>query len=103
MLENDVTETQITEPAVTYTFSRDSEEDVMTATAENMGEIREGMSSAMVYALLGSVREYDYNEDTYTWFTPDGVWWELTVQWETVRHPESGITRRYVASFTIVK
>lgn len=103
VLENDVTETQITEPAVTYTFSRDSEEDVMIASVENVEEIREGMSSAVVYALLGTTEQYNYMEDTHTWITPIGVWWELTVQWETIRHPESGITRRYVASFTLGK
>lgn len=103
VLENDVTETQITEPAVTYTFSRDSEEDVMIASVENVEEIREGMSAAVVYALLGTTEQYNYMEDTHTWITPIGVWWELTVQWETIRHPESGITRRYVASFTLGK
>ncbi len=103
VLENDTTEMQRSEPAVTYTFSRNSEEDVMIASEENVGEIREGMSVAMVCALLGTTDQYNYMEDTHTWLTPIGVWWELTVKWETVRHPESDIARNYVASVTIVK
>ena len=75
----------------------------MIASVENVEEIREGMSSAVVYALLGTPEQDNYMEDTHTWITPIGIWWELTVQWETIRHPESGITRRYVASFTLGK
>jgi outer membrane protein assembly factor BamE (lipoprotein component of BamABCDE complex) len=89
---------------VTHTFYRDTFEDVSAPTAANMLEITEGMSVATVVALLGQPN-YDtipstVGEPVY-WVTPEGDWWDITVIFETVTHPDTGLKRAYVKSVSV--
>ncbi len=103
LAEGDVTDPLQTERVVTYTFYRDSMEDVSTPTQENMEAVTEGMSAAIVVALLGQANgEKPYIGSPPIWVTTEDVWWELEVEFETVTHPETNTERAYVKSVTLI-
>lgn len=105
LAEPDVSDPVRGDRVVTYTFYRDSMEDISTPTPENMEAITEGMSMAAVAALLGQPNISDglINSPIKEWITPEGTWWEIKVEFETVTHPETGKERAYVASVTLIK
>ena len=103
--EDDVTNAEQSERIVTYTYFRDSVEEVAIPTVQNVEAVTEGMSIATVHALLGGEHIYQekISEKSYTWYTPDGAWWEITVTFEAVKHPETNRSRAYVSSVYIDK
>ncbi len=105
LAEPDVTDPARGDRIVTYTFYRDSMEDVSTPTPENMEAITEGMSMATVAALLGqpNIPEGSINSPIKEWITPEGTWWEIKVEFETVTHPETNSERMYVKTYTLLK
>lgn len=105
LAEGDVNHPEQDERVVTYTFYRGSMEDVSVSTAENMEAVTEGMSLSTVYALLGSEawnEDYDYPSSlTVTWGTLEGAFWEISVFFEAVEHPETNRYRAYATSVHI--
>ena len=103
--EDDVTNAEQSERIVTYTYFRDSVEEVAIPTVQNVEAVTEGMSIATVHALLGGEHIYQekISEKSYTWYTPEGAWWEITVTFEAVEYPETKRSRAYVSSVYIDK
>ena len=103
--EDDVTNAEQSERIVTYMYFRDSVEEMAIPTVQNVEAVTEGMSIATVHALLGGEHIYQekISEKSYTWYTPEGAWWEITVTFEAVKHPETNRSRAYVVSVYIDK
>lgn len=103
--EDDVTNADQSERIVTYTYFRDSVEEMAIPTVQNVEAVTEGMSIATVHALLGGEHVYQekISEKSYTWYTPEDVWWEITVTFEAVEYPETNRSRAYVVSVYIDK
>ena len=103
--EDDVMNADQSERIVTYTYFRDSVEEMAIPTVQNVEAVTEGMSIATVHALLGSEHIYKekISEKSYTWYTPDGAWWEITVTFEAVEYPETNRSRAYAVSVYIDK
>ena len=103
--EDDVTNAEQSERIVTYTYFRDSVEEMAIPTVQNVEAVTEGMSIATVHALLGGEHIYQekISEKSYTWYTPEGAWWEITVTFEAVEYPETNRSRAYVSSVYIDK
>ena len=75
------------------------------ATPQNAETVTKGMSMATVYALLGGEHIYKehISETERTWYTPEGVWWDISVTFETVEYPETNRARAYASSVHIDK
>ena len=103
--EDDVMNADQSERIVTYTYFRDSVEEMAIPTVQNVEAVTEGMSIATVHALLGGEHVYPekISEKSYTWYTPEDVWWEITVTFEAVEYPETNRARAYVSSVHINK
>ena len=103
--EDDVMNAEQSERIVTYTYFRDSVEKMAIPTVQNVEAVTEGMSIATVHALLGGEHIYPEktSEKSYTWYTPEDAWWEITVTFEAVKHPETNRSRAYVVSVYIDK
>ena len=103
--EDDVMNADQSERIVTYTYFRDSVEEMAIPTVQNVEAVTEGMSIATVHALLGSEHIYKekISEKSYTWYTPEGAWWEITVTFEAVEYPETNRSRAYAVSVYIDK
>ena len=103
--EDDVTNAEQSERIVTYTYFRDSVEEMAIPTVQNVEAVTEGMSIATVHALLGGEHIYPEktSEKSYTWYTPEDAWWEITVTFEAVEYPETNRSRAYVSSVYIDK
>ena len=103
--EDDVMNADQSERIVTYTYFRDSVEKMAIPTVQNVEAVTEGMSSATVHALLGGEHIYPEktSEKSYTWYTPEDAWWEITVTFEAVEYPETNRSRAYVSSVYIDK
>ncbi|MBP3667545.1 MAG: hypothetical protein J6K29_10925 [Clostridia bacterium] len=103
--EDDVMNAEQSERIVTYTYFRDSVEEMAIPTVQNVEAVTEGMSIATVHALLGGEHVYQekISEKSYTWYTPEDVWWEITVTFEAVEYPETNRSRAYVVSVYIDK
>jgi outer membrane protein assembly factor BamE (lipoprotein component of BamABCDE complex) len=103
--EDDVMNADQSERIVTYTYFRDSVEEMAIPTVQNVEAVTEGMSSATVHALLGGEHIYPekISEKSYTWYTPEDAWWEITVTFEAVKHSETNRSRAYVVSVYIDK
>lgn len=103
--EDDVTNADQSERIVTYTYFRDSVEEVAIPTPQNAETVTEGMSMATVYALLGNKHIYKehISETDRTWYTPKGVWWDILVTFEAVEYPETNRSRAYAVSVHIDK
>lgn len=103
--EDDVMNADQSERIVTYTYFRDSVEKMAIPTVQNVEAVTEGMSSATVHALLGGEHIYPekISEKSYTWYTPEDAWWEITVTFEAVKHSETNRSRAYVVSVYIDK
>jgi outer membrane protein assembly factor BamE (lipoprotein component of BamABCDE complex) len=103
--EDDVMNADQSERIVTYTYFRDSVEEMAIPTVQNVEAVTEGMSIATVHALLGSEHIYKekISEKSYTWYTPEGAWWEITVTFEAVKHSETNRSRAYAVSVYIDK
>ncbi|MBQ9150827.1 MAG: hypothetical protein IJX72_01150, partial [Clostridia bacterium] len=103
--EDDVLNPEQTERIVTYTYLRDSMQEMNISCAQNMETVTEGMSLATVVALLGTKYMYEGTFDISgtTWCTSTGVWWDLQVDWEIITYPETGKERAYASSVTIIK
>ena len=100
-----MTNAEQSERIVTYTYFRDSVEEMAIPTVQNVEAVTEGMSIATVHALLGGEHIYQekISEKSYTWYTPEGAWWEITVTFEAVEYPETNRSRAYVSSVYIDK
>lgn len=103
--EDDVMNAEQSERIVTYTYFRDSVEEMAIPTVQNVEAVTEGMSIATVHALLGGEHVYQekISEKSYTWYTTEDVWWEITVTFEAVEYPETNRSRAYVVSVYIDK
>jgi hypothetical protein len=103
--EDDVMNADQSERIVTYTYFRDSVEEVAIPTPQNAETVTEGMSMATVYALLGNKHIYKehISETDRTWYTPKGVWWDILVTFEAVEYPETNRSRAYAVSVYIDK
>lgn len=103
--EDDVTNADQSERIVTYTYFRDSVEEVAIPTPQNAETVTEGMSMATVYALLGNKHVYKehISETDRTWYTPEDVWWDILVTFEAVEYPETNRSRAYAVSVYIDK
>ena len=103
--EDDVMNAEQSERIVTYTYFRDSVEEMAIPTVQNVEAVTEGMSIATVHALLGGEHVYQekISEKSYTWYTPEDVWWEITVTFEAVEYPETNRSRAYAVSVYIDK
>ena len=97
--EHDPSDPKQGERYVTYTFYRDSLEKVSSPTPENMEAITEGMSTAIVLALLGNPSMT--RTDTLVWVTPEGAWWEIEIEFESVTNGNV-IDYLEVKSFTLI-
>ena len=84
---------------VTYTFFRDSLEDVSAPTFKNSQELSEGNSLPYAIAVMGT-RTCKTSGNTVTWVLADGDWWEISIEWELIEHPETGNSRTYITSIT---
>ena len=98
--EHDPSDPKQGERYVTYTFYRDSLEKVSSPTPENMEAITEGMSTAIVLALLGNPSQMT-RTDTLMWVTPEGAWWEIEIEFESVTNGNV-IDYLEVKSFTLI-
>ena len=98
--EHDPSDPKQGERYVTYTFYRDSLEKVSSPTPENMEAITEGMSTAIVLALLGNPSQMT-RTDTLVWVTPEGAWWEIEIEFESVTNGNV-IDYLEVKSFTLI-
>ena len=98
--EHDPSDPKQGERYVTYTFYRDSLEKVSSPTPENMEAITEGMSTAIVLALLGNPSQMT-RTDTLMWVTPEGAWWEIEIEFESATNGNV-IDYLEVKSFTLI-
>jgi outer membrane protein assembly factor BamE (lipoprotein component of BamABCDE complex) len=103
--EDDVMNADQSERIVTYTYFRDSVEKMAIPTVQNVEAVTEGMSIATVRALLGGEHIYPekISEKSYTWYTPEDAWWEITITFETVKYSETNRSQAYVFSVYIDK
>lgn len=103
--EDDWANADQSERIVTYTYFRDSIEEMAIPTVQNAEAVTEGMSMATVCALLGSEHIYKehISENERTWYTPEDVWWDISVTFEAVEYPETNRSRAYAVSVYIDK
>ena len=65
-----------------------------------MEAITEGMSTAIVLALLGNPSQMT-RTDTLMWVTPEGAWWEIEIEFESATNGNV-IDYLEVKSFTLI-
>lgn len=90
---------------VTYTFYRDSYEDVSAPTLENMRAVNEGMSAAQVVALLGQPNNTVSNGWTVVgaWGTTSAAQMTIEVLFETVTNSESHTDRLHAKTVKLIQ
>ena len=100
-------ETQLFSLSVTYTFYRNSLEEISAPTPENMEAITEGMSGLTVYALLGQPDQTGSVIGNLVWVIPESPWWEIEIEYETAingsDHGTIDMEYLYVKSFTLLR